>query len=375
MPTIKTNYYTTLASYFQSKPLYLDEPIQKKPNTRKLVEQPWQQTKGEMWDEVTDTLCNLDFIQVKAYAKMTYELVNDFNEVLKIIPDNQETISEDKDKQARMDKYTQDLIAYAKGKIAISQLKIPKSITPWTEKQIDAEIERIKTSPTKADLLKDFLNFLGNENSNLQNYAKEFAFFTHQQAWNYAAEGPIGKAAGELQPAAGKSLLRLIPTTRPSWNPMPPAVKTLSGHTSWVNAVSITPDGKRALSGSNDKTCILWDLETGQVVKTLSGQTDTVSAVSITPDGKRALSGSWDNTCILWDLETGQAVKTLTGHTYPVEAVSITPDGKRALSGSWDKTCILWDMETGQAVKTLSGHTSAVSAVSITPDGKRALSG
>jgi hypothetical protein len=31
-------YYTTLASYFASKPLYLDEPTQKKPNTRKLVE-------------------------------------------------------------------------------------------------------------------------------------------------------------------------------------------------------------------------------------------------------------------------------------------------------------------------------------------------
>jgi len=30
-----------LAEYFASKPLYLDEPTQKKPNTRKLVEQPW----------------------------------------------------------------------------------------------------------------------------------------------------------------------------------------------------------------------------------------------------------------------------------------------------------------------------------------------
>ncbi len=34
-------YHITLASYFQSKPLYLDETTQKNPNTRKLVEQPW----------------------------------------------------------------------------------------------------------------------------------------------------------------------------------------------------------------------------------------------------------------------------------------------------------------------------------------------
>ena len=127
-----------------------------------------------------------------------------------------------------MDKYTQDLIACAKGEITIDELEIPESITPWTKEQTEAEIERIKTNPTKADLLKDFLNFLGNESSNLQNFAREFAHFTHQQAWNYAADGPVGKAAGELQPSASKSLLRRIPLTRPLWNPLPQAVKTLS---------------------------------------------------------------------------------------------------------------------------------------------------
>ena len=82
------NYHISLSNYFATKPLYLDEPIQKKPNTRKLVELPWQQTKAEMWDEVTETLCNLDFIQAKAAAKMTYGLMDDFISLLSIIPDN-----------------------------------------------------------------------------------------------------------------------------------------------------------------------------------------------------------------------------------------------------------------------------------------------
>ena len=79
MQSKAAKYHVNLAGYFTDKLLYLDEPTQKKPNTRKLVEQPWQQTKGEMWDEVTETLCNLDFIQAKAAAKMTYELVSDLN--------------------------------------------------------------------------------------------------------------------------------------------------------------------------------------------------------------------------------------------------------------------------------------------------------
>ncbi len=45
------------------------------------------------------------------------------------------------------------------------------------------------------------------------------------------------------------------------------------GHTEFVYAVSITPDGKRAVSGSEDKTCILWDLNTGEELQTLMGHT------------------------------------------------------------------------------------------------------
>lgn len=367
--------YKTLASYFASKPLYLDEPTQKKPNTRKLVEQPWQQTKGEMWDEVTDTLCNLDFIQAKACAKMTYELVNDFNEVLEIIPDNQETIRDDKARQARMDKYTQDLIACAKGKIAISQLKIPESITPWTEKQTDAEIERIKSNPNRADKLKDFLHFLGQEAAYLQSYAHKFSNYTFQQAWNYSGGGPVGKSTDRGSAEIFQSLLLYSNSTRLPYNPFPRTLQILRGHTYSVSAISITTDGQRAISGSFDKTCILWDLTSGNALQILKGHTGSVLSISITPDGKMAISGSSDKTCILWNLITGEMLQTLKGHKNSISAVSITPDGKHAISGADDDTCILWDLTTGEAIQTLIGHSDKVEAVSITPDCQRAISG
>ena len=87
-----------------------------------------------------------------------------------------------------------------------------------------------------------------------------------------------------------------------------------------VEAVAITPDGKMALSGSMDKTCILWDLESGMPRKTLKGHISFVETVAITPDGKMALSGSLDNTCILWELESGMPLKTLKGHTHSVNS-------------------------------------------------------
>jgi hypothetical protein len=152
-------------------------------------------------------------------------------------------------------------------------------------------------------------------------------------------------------------------------------LKTFLGHTYLVKSVAISPDGKRAISGSTDG-CIIWDVDSGKPLKTLSGFTHGISSVAISPDGKRAISGSSDDTsCIIWDLESGNPLKTLFGHTSTVTSVALSPDGKRAISGSYDYTCIIWDMENGKPLKTLSGHTKLVNSVAISLDGNRAISG
>jgi hypothetical protein len=119
----------------------------------------------------------------------------------------------------------------------------------------------------------------------------------------------------------------------------------------------------------------VWDLESGLCLRTLEGHTDVVSSVSVTPDGKRAISGSWDKSLRVWDLESGRCLRTLRGHTNVVRSVSVTPDGRRAVSGSWDESLRVWDLESGRCLRTLEGHTNTVESVSVTPDGKRAASG
>lgn len=393
----ENKYHIILASYFSGNKLYSDDPVNMKPNIRKLVELPWQQTKGEMWDEVTETLCNLDFIQAKAAAKLTYELVNDYINALEVIPDNQNNIREERARLVRMDKYTKDLIAYAKGEI--KDLEIPESITPWSEARIEEEIERIRNNPNNADKLKDFSHFIGSKTAIFQKYASEFPHHVYDQAWHYANDGPVGRAAENIAHEIIKTLLLCDQNSRPAWNPLPHEVKIIQS--SQINSIAITPDGNQAIVGGVD-CCLHWNLATGEIIKKMEGDRSKSKvqfyggtwgyplieehkgsnvALSITPDGKIAFTGQGRSiygvnkrNCLLWDISGGKIIQTLIGHSVAINTVSITPDGSRAISGSDDKTCIVWDLKSGGKPKILEGHISRVISVSISADGKWAVS-
>ena len=83
---------------------------------------------------------------------------------------------------------------------------------------------------------------------------------------------------------------------------------------------------------------------------------NAVNAVVVTPDGHRAISGSIDTTLRVWDLESGEAIRTLHGHTSGVNAMALTSDGHRIVSGSDDMTLRVWDLESGVTIHSLQDH-------------------
>ncbi len=111
--------------------------------------------------------------------------------------------------------------------------------------------------------------------------------------------------------------------------------------TSYIS-VSFSPDGKTLAGGSHDKTIRLWNTDTDTHIRTLKGHTDYVNTVSFSPDGKTIASGSYDKTVRLWNSKTGSLLRTLEGHLSKVNSVSFSPDGKTIASASRDYTIRLW---------------------------------
>ena len=91
----------------------------------------------------------------------------------------------------------------------------------------------------------------------------------------------------------------------------------LLGHSISVKSVCMSVDGTRVVTGSWDKTAIIWNAETGERLVTLSGHTDWVSSVCMSVDGTRVVTGSRDNTAIIWttDIEADCGLSTAVQNT------------------------------------------------------------
>ena len=77
-------------------------------------------------------------------------------------------------------------------------------------------------------------------------------------------------------------------------------------------------------------------------------------AVVVSPDGRQVVTGSEDTTAAVWDLDTGQRLHELAGHRGSVYAVAVSPDGRQVVTGSADQSVAVWDLRTRQPLTRVS---------------------
>ena len=146
--------------------------------------------------------------------------------------------------------------------------------------------------------------------------------------------------------------------------------KTLVGHTHWISSLAFSPDGKTLASDSRDGTIRLWDVITGEEKWTLKKDSDDATMLSFTPDGETVVSVSWENKIGLWDSSTGKHKKTFALHPdCSTTGAVFSPDGKTVAIGSDNGTIYLHDLDTGELRMTLTGHGEHVDNLAFSPDG------
>jgi WD40 repeat protein len=157
-------------------------------------------------------------------------------------------------------------------------------------------------------------------------------------------EGTIGDIA--WSPNGNTLAIRNGDRTAQFWDPdgtPGPVIPSLTLSLAWH------PTSTRlAVAGDNASGSAIWNLD-GTRGPELKGQRGVDFSVDWSPDGKRLVTGSSDRTVRLWSDEgTPQAV--LREHDAEIWAVDWSPTGTFIASAADDGTVIVWDAETTEPV-------------------------
>lgn len=159
----------------------------------------------------------------------------------------------------------------------------------------------------------------------------------------------------------------------------------LSGHTGPARVVAVTSDHRLAMSGSDDETVRIWDLEQRKNIATWSHH-DPITAIALAADGQVAISASRNGTLCFWDLMSMQSLWQ-TKVKSPILAMSIPANNETAWTSDMDGHLILWDltqickgssllgMFKSKQIKQLETLHGAASRMHLSLDGKHLLAG
>ena len=77
------------------------------------------------------------------------------------------------------------------------------------------------------------------------------------------------------------------------------ALLSRSVHRVWAQ-VAFNPQGNKIITASSDRSCRVWDVESGDCLQVLEGHTDEIFSAAFNYEGDTIITGSKDNTCRIW---------------------------------------------------------------------------
>jgi serine/threonine protein kinase len=215
--------------------------------------------------------------------------------------------------------------------------------------------------------------------------ASQLDALTSEQAGKPAV---AGEASVTLLPFKGP-VVPLVSEVAPVTPPVPPPsasivqagpagtiVCSYQGHLNAVRSLSLSSDGMRIVSASNDKTVHVWDAMTGNKLQLYQDTSDAVRVVAGSSDGSRIATVGVDALVRVWEFATNRLVITYRGHVgNAVNAMAWSPKQQLLASAATDGTVHVWDTTTGQPLTIYRGHTGSVNTLAWSPNGLSSSSG
>jgi WD40 repeat protein len=144
--------------------------------------------------------------------------------------------------------------------------------------------------------------------------------------------------------------------------------------------LSFTQDGRTLVAAHNSffsddpalawsGTLSLWDVGSAKEVRRIACRHGEITALSLSPDGRNLVVGSEDGSVIVFDFETGKELKSFRNLGGRVHKLAFSPNGRLLASAGDDGEIGLWDVQTDDPVATLVSLNDGADWLAVTPEG------
>ncbi|HVJ87418.1 MAG TPA: serine/threonine-protein kinase [Caulifigura sp.] len=147
------------------------------------------------------------------------------------------------------------------------------------------------------------------------------------------------------------------------------AFATLKGNAGPIWSVEFTPDGKKLVTGVENGTVKIWDLEKLQPESTLPVNEGPTWATSVSADGKLFATGHDDGSVLIVDFKSGETIRSFKAEG-PVRSLKFAPQGTGLAIATRNGHLGIWDPETGERTTSFIGHKGMITHVTFSNDGK-----
>ena len=142
-------------------------------------------------------------------------------------------------------------------------------------------------------------------------------------------------------------------------------------HSTTVDGLVITPDGKKLLIGSESGKIELWDAVANRMERVFADLREPVRGFALSQDGKRLAAGGAGGLTRVWDVASGGMLFEKRGHgEAEISAVALSADGALLATGGRDAATRLWKVDTGELLRDFPFKGKWVRTVQFSPDGR-----
>jgi WD40 repeat protein len=98
----------------------------------------------------------------------------------------------------------------------------------------------------------------------------------------------------------------------------------------------------------------LWSISENTGFGILEGHSDSVWSVALTNNTEIVISGSQDRTVLVWGVKNSQLLFRLNDSLFGIDEVKLTSDDKYIFTGSFDRQSVrVWNVITGEKMSNL----------------------